>query len=244
MHRPFRATAFALLSACVIPFATGLALVPADAMAQISTRAYAPEDLRTLSRADQTRVISQEYAEQSRGARIPDDQLQFYLDQVNRSNWGFSRIKQDIATSLSGGTGPQPPVSDGNVVRCESVKNRRQDCAVPWRSTSRLSRQLSNTRCTEGTTWGSTRAGVWVTGGCRAEFVASGVGIQPPASGYSVTCSSDDGRERTCAWEIRRGQPRLIQQLSSSPCLENRTWGYRNRAVWVKNGCRARFGTR
>ena len=58
-----------------------------------AARAYAPENLRSLSRADQERVIRLEYSEQSNGRRIPDDQLRFYLDQVNRSNWGFSRIK-------------------------------------------------------------------------------------------------------------------------------------------------------
>jgi hypothetical protein len=49
------------------------------AQAQVNARAYAPENLRTLSVQDQQRVIAQEYAEQSGGRRIPDDQMQFYL---------------------------------------------------------------------------------------------------------------------------------------------------------------------
>ncbi len=40
-----------------------------------------------------------EYADQSSGRRLPDDQLEFYLDQID-SGWTFSRIKQDIAESL------------------------------------------------------------------------------------------------------------------------------------------------
>lgn len=34
----------------------------------------------------------------------------------------------------------------------------------------RVERQISKTRCVEGRTWGSNRAGVWVDGGCEAIF--------------------------------------------------------------------------
>ena len=83
-----------------IAIALCLASLAAPLVAQ--ERAYAPEDLRTLSYNDQVRVISLEYSEQSNGRRIPDDQLRFYIDQVNRSNWGFSQVKADIAKSLGG----------------------------------------------------------------------------------------------------------------------------------------------
>ena len=133
MKKPLLQSVFVLL----------LALAAGSAFAQIAPKAYAPENLRTLSVQDQTRVISLEYSEQSRGRRIPDDQLRFYLDQVNRSNWTFSRIKQDIATSLGGGSGwtPGPPHGGGNSIRCESDRNRPQSCATPWRGPSRLLRQ-------------------------------------------------------------------------------------------------------
>ena len=141
--------------------------------AQISTRAYAPENLSQLSSSDRSRVITQEYADQSNGRRIPDDQLRFYLAQVN-SGWNFSRIKQDIATSLrgngggwnGGGSGP----GNSGTVRCESQDNRERVCNTGWRS-ARLSRQISGTTCTEGRNWGSRNGTVWVSGGCRAEFV-------------------------------------------------------------------------
>ena len=96
MFRSLSATCLAL----GLAFA-GTAL-PQAAAAQ-STRAYAPENLRQLSLPDRVRVIEREYADQSRGRQIPDDQLEFYLDQVD-SGWGFSRIQQDIATSLRGGS--------------------------------------------------------------------------------------------------------------------------------------------
>ena len=225
--------------------------------AQIGTRAYAPENLSQLSSSDRTRVITQEYAEQSNGRRIPDDQLRFYQAQVN-SGWGFSRIKQDIATSLRGNGGGNGGWHGGNgggssggnnrTIRCESQSNRERVCNTGWRS-ARLSRQISGTQCVEGRTWGSRNGTVWVNGGCRADFVegrgnGGGWGGGGGNSNYSVTCSSNSNRQQTCAWEARQGRPVLLQQLSGSACVEGRSWGYSNNSLWVSNGCRARFGVR
>jgi hypothetical protein len=55
------------------------------------------------------------------------------------------------------------------IVRCESVKNRSNECRLDGRA--RMIRQLSGSPCVEGETWGQSRNGVWVTQGCRAEFV-------------------------------------------------------------------------
>lgn len=295
-------------------FAT-LAVSAPPASAQ-QGRAYAPENLRTLSIADRTRVIRQEYAEQARGRQIPDDQLRFYLDQVQRSNWTFSQIKSDIATSL-GGSGWRPPgpnPGNGNSIRCESNDDRSKTCRTPWAAQSRLIRQISSTRCVEGQNWTSSRGQVTVNRGCRAEFgpgngggqqqpvsvqcestddrmrtcgsnlhgqislqrqisstrcvegsnfglrngsvwvdrgcrgvflVQQGNGNRPPQPAYSVTCSSTNNRYTTCAWDARRGQPYLLQTLSSGACTEGRTWGYSARTgLWVNLGCRGRFGAR
>ncbi|WP_149195550.1 DUF3011 domain-containing protein [Luteimonas suaedae] len=211
--------------------------------AQPQTRAYAPENLRELSVRDQERVIALEYSDQSRGRRIPDDQLRFYLDQVNRSNWTFSRIKQDIARSLAGTSGPRPPVRPGNTIRCESDDGRSRTCPTPWRGPSRLVRQLSSAPCVEGRTWQSQGGRVQVGNGCRAEFAAGAQVRPPPVVGDRVTCASEGGRHRTCPWNAAAGQPRLLRQLSSQPCVQGRTWGYDRRGLWVDNGCRAEFGS-
>ena len=162
MKKPLLQSVFVLL----------LALAAGSAFAQIAPKAYAPENLRTLSVQDQTRVISLEYSEQSRGRRIPDDQLRFYLDQVNRSNWTFSRIKQDIAQSLGGNNGgwnPNPPPTGGQVT-CESKDNRRRECQTGFRRNAVLVQNLSGTRCVEGQNWGSGNGIVWVDRGCRGRF--------------------------------------------------------------------------
>ncbi len=306
-------------------FLLALAALPVAAGAQ-SGKAYAPEDLRQLSIPDRVRVIEREYADQSDGRLIPDDQLEFYLDQVD-SGWAFSQIKRDIATSLRGSAwqppssgwdqrnvtcssadrrytecqlpfrgpavltfqfssapcvegrnwgqkpgliwvdggcraqfGPgrggnppglgngRPPVAAGGVV-CESKQGKRRRCPTGFRGPVRLAQQYSDRACVEGDTWDWTPGEVWVTRGCRALFVegrgqSGGRPDYGQGGGYNVTCTSDDGRYRTCAWEQRQGVPRLIEQLSRERCVEGSSWGYERGALWVDRGCRARFGAR
>lgn len=65
-----------------------------------------------------------------------------------------------------------------------------------------------------------------------------------PAAGYvarEVICSSVNSRYAECRVPFR-GTAVITQQISSSPCIEGRTWGNKPGAVWVKDGCRARFG--
>jgi hypothetical protein len=299
-----------------------------DAAAQAGAKSYAPEDLSQLTVPERIRVIETEYAEQSRGRRVPDDQLQFYLEQIRVSRWPFSRIKSDIAESLRGGSGsggsgggwsgggwqPGPGAAE---ILCESRDSRYVECQTGFRGEARIARQLSATQCSEGATWGSRPGLVWVRGGCRARFVEDDRYV-PPVGGnigltcesrdnryrecrtnfsgrarlvrslssapcvegrswgtrpglvwvnagcraqfaqdsgwggggggggdYNVTCSSEDGRYKTCAWNARNGQPTLIEQLSNTACIQGRTWGYdRREGLWVDRGCRGRFGTR
>ena len=228
-----------MLSALIV--ASGLLLATPTLHAQIQQRAYAPEDLSSLSRDDQVRVISLEYSEQARGRRIPDDQLRFYLDQVNRSDWTFGRIKQDIATSLGGSNGgwnpgPRPPTNPGNSVLCESDNNRRRECRTGFRGRAVLSQNVSQTRCVEGQNWDSDNGMVWVDRGCKARFVEAA----SSGSGGIVRCESDQGRRRECTTGFR-GNAMISRQLSSTRCIEGQNWGQRRGAVWVSNGCRAEF---
>lgn len=232
--------------------ALALAAVSATpvAQAQSSTRAYAPEDLRQLSTRDRIRVLETEYEEQSNGRRLPTDQRDFYLAQIN-SGWNFSRIKSDIALSLRGNGGWNGG-NQGNggaqrAVRCESVNDRYRECTTHFRNRAELARTLSRATCREDLSWGQRRGTVWVSRGCRAEFVESrsGWGQGRPESNYSVTCSSDDDSYRTCAWQSRFGRPYLVETLSRTACVQGRNWGYTaNNAIWVDRGCRGRFAPR
>jgi len=147
----------------------------------------------------------------------------------------------------NGGNGGNGGAGNGASVRCESDDNRQRVCRTDWRRAT-LVRQLSRAQCVEGRSWGSSNGAVWVSDGCRAEFAegrgGGWGGGNRGGSNYSIECSSDDNRMRSCAWDRRQGRPVMIQQLSKTQCQEGRNWGYNGSSLWVNNGCRARFGAR
>lgn len=55
-----------------------------------------------------------------------------------------------------------------------------------------------------------------------------------------VRCESVEERTRYCTTDIH-GDVRLVNQLSHSPCIEGRTWGWDREGIWVTEGCRAEF---
>jgi len=140
----------------------------------------------------------------------------------------------------------------GGVIRCESTKSRTNTCQADTRYGLRLARQLSDSACVEGRTWGVNRGGVWVSGGCRAEFVMGdgrygnggygngGYGNGGNGDGQRFTCESRDGRQNYCPIN-GGGRVRLVRQISGSRCDEGSTWGQDRRGVWVSGGCRAEF---
>lgn len=221
--------------------ASALAALPAPAHAQAQQRAYAPEDLWTLSPAEQSRVIGLEYREQSRGRQIPDDQLRFYLDQVRLSRWTFSQVKNDIAKSLGGAGAPPPPPGPGpgmQTARCESTDGRAKTCSMPWQGPSRLTRQLSSAACVEGRSWFNGNGRVTVSNGCRGEFQP---GTGPVGTQWTtLRCESIGGRFTSCGHDVV-GRAQLVRQLSNGRCIENRNFGVRNRQLWVSDGCRGEF---
>ncbi len=138
-------------------------------------------------------------------------------------------------------------------VRCESIKGRTQQC--PLQGRARLVRQISGSPCVEGETWGQARNGVWVTQGCRAEFIAEGRGSHGGGwgggghgngggwgggRGQVISCDSNDHRLRRCNVSIRR-DARLVRQTSRTACVEGRSWGWDRDGVWVNGGCRGEF---
>ena len=126
-----------------------------------------------------------------------------------------------------------------SVLTCSSNDGKRVYCDADTRGGVRLSRQVSGSPCTQGSTWGYDARGIWVDRGCRAEFeIASG----PVGRGAStlLTCSSNDGRRVYCDADTRGGV-RMVRQVSGSACTEGSTWGYDARGIWVDRGCRADF---
>jgi len=57
-----------------------------------------------------------------------------------------------------------------------------------------------------------------------------------------ITCESPRKGENYCRTRTQ-GRVDLVDQLSSTPCIKGRTWGYDDSGIWVRNGCRAVFRT-
>jgi len=133
-------------------------------------------------------------------------------------------------------------------VRCESHDQRNNRCPADTRGGVMISRQLSRTQCVQGRNWGWDNAGIWVSQGCRAEFVTGRGGHQsgwPGAGGHGqvVRCESNDKRSRRCPADTRGGVM-ISRQLSRTQCVQGRNWGWDRSGIWVDGGCRAEFRVR
>jgi hypothetical protein len=147
----------------------------------------------------------------------------------------------------------QPPYGGGDAVDCVSRNFSFMRCEVPWRDV-RLVRQLSDTACIRGQNWGLDKRGLWVDRGCGGRFVAAGHGGGPGYGGggwrpepgwdtrFDVRCDSKDYRYRFCSVDLGgAGRAYVSRQISGSPCIEGRTWGWNRAGIWVDQGCDAEF---
>jgi hypothetical protein len=56
-----------------------------------------------------------------------------------------------------------------------------------------------------------------------------------------ITCESHGGRAEACGTVQPGSSVTLLEQISSSPCIEGSTWGADNDSIWVSGGCRGVF---
>lgn len=147
----------------------------------------------------------------------------------------FTLILMSLALSQPGRLWAQ-----AQTVMCASDDMERHSCPVDTRGDVRLTRQISGSPCTQGSTWGYDATGIWVDKGCRAEFAVLPVAAAAQAQAQTVVCASDDFERHSCPANTRRGVL-LSRQISGSPCTLGSTWGYDNNGIWVDKGCRAEF---
>ncbi|MFK8010723.1 MAG: DUF3011 domain-containing protein [Marinicellaceae bacterium] len=164
------------------------------------------------------------------------------IRQISRSscnyNWGYNQngiwVDNGCRAEFSVNRGWDQSGSDSNIMVCESVRYKRNYCQtyLDGRDVFLLN-QLSNSSCVNN--WGYDRDGIWVTNGCRAEFV-----IEDRYMSYNdiLTCSSRNLKFQSCRADTRGGVE-FIKQISRASC--NGNWGYDRNGIWVDNGCRARF---
>ncbi len=127
-------------------------------------------------------------------------------------------------------------------ITCESQNNKFRDCPIATGGRVRLQQNISNARCEYGRTWGFDWNSIWVDRGCRGKFVVNGSGSGWESGNYGqrVKCESQNGSFKICN-VATYGYVRMVQQISQSPCVAGRTWGYQENQIWVGNGCRAEF---
>lgn len=173
------------------------------------------------------------------------------LRQLSRSpciegrSWGAQRDGVWVSDGCRGqflvGSTQKRPSADDRFVRCESKDGRSNHCAARTASGVELVRQLSRNACIRGQNWGWDERGIWVSGGCRAEFRAASARVDDDDDArQALRCESDEGRPRHCPADTRGGV-RILRQLSRAPCIEGRSWGADRRGIWVEGGCRAEF---
>lgn len=150
-------------------------------------------------------------------------------------------------------------------VSCYSQGNGANSCRLPSNTVNVA--YIGNDRdCREGDTWRRTGDSIQVRGGCGGNFRASyrgdggnwgggsgggqggngggnwgGGGGNNQGFAGEITCRSQNNREQSCSANTEN-RVRMLQQYSSSQCVEGRTWRYSRNAILVRDGCQARFG--
>ena len=147
--------------------------------------------------------------------------------------WVSGGCRADFAMDVN--SAPQ-----GATVVCESLNNTRQTCRADVREGVMLARRLSDNECLRGRSWGTTRNGIWVDHGCRAEFTLGANGYARSGNARTLVCESMNGKRSRCNTDTSYGV-QLTRQISSSSCSMGKDWGYDQNGIWVSNGCRAEF---
>ena len=163
---------------------------------------------------------------------------------VQGDSWGYDSrgvwVGNGCRADFEIGRGEDPaPGGASSTLYCASDDMRRHTCPADTRNAVELFRQRSEIECFFGRTWGYDAQGIWVDGGCRAEFLLRS---EWKSGGKTATlyCPSDDMGRHSCVADTRRGV-RLLRQRSEAKCVYDSTWGYDSLGIWVDRGCRADF---
>lgn len=79
-----------------------------------------------------------------------------------------------------------------------------------------------------------------VAGALAAMFLLGAIGARAVHAQATITCESMDNSYRDCRINTN-GSVRLERQISSTPCVYGKTWGFDYNSVWVDRGCRGLF---
>ena len=212
-----------------------IAILPARGLAQVQ-----PLALVTCESSGALRICPA--ATTWRGARL--------VKQISKTpclqgeNWGFDRrgiwVDKGCRGTFEAG---DPFTNAGERVTCASALGRRVECPADTRFGVRLVQQISDSPCRENESWGTGPRAIWVDRGCRGEFeVGRGGQISPPVTSVRrLMCGAVTGAQVECPTQGRATSVRLVRELSSGLCRQNRSWGFSDAAIWTNRGCRGEF---
>jgi len=134
-------------------------------------------------------------------------------------------------------------------IPCGSSDGAPRHCAADLRGLRFLDfQQQSRADCRRGDTFGFDARGIWVSRGCRAQFLF----VEDRGRGRdwrddrwqggatSLVCASQDGQRSWCPLP-RGGEVQLRRQLSRASCVRGHSWDASRDGLWVDRGCRAEF---
>jgi hypothetical protein len=99
-------------------------------------------------------------------------------------SFGFSGspVRGAAPASHSAAAIAAPQGSNQSLVTCESNNGKRKYCSIgDPRQSVEMVRQISNSPCVRGQTWGNDNGGIWVDRGCRAQFRVVSYGGSGPS---------------------------------------------------------------
>jgi len=142
-----------------------------------------------------------------------------------------------------------PAAASAQQLTCESRNYQQEFCPTGVTITRAwMLVQRSRSPCIEGQTWGFQGNTIWVTQGCEGDFGFQGVAPPPVVvapmrpSTSRVTCESRNYQQQYCPTGQQITSAWVIEQRSSAPCIQGRSWGFQNNDIWVTEGCAADFG--
>jgi Protein of unknown function (DUF3011) len=168
---------------------------------------------------------------------------------IEGRSWGYDRRGIWVSGGCEGlfeydGVRPQPmPVPGGRIITCES-RNYQQDFCESGDTIvgATMARQKSRTPCVQGRNWGWRANGIWVSGGCEADFEIQ-TSYRPgpvPGGAGRLVCESREYEYNVCpTGRIRDAH--IVRQISQAPCIQGQTWGVSRDGIWVDRGCEAEF---
>jgi len=158
--------------------------------------------------------------------------------------WGYDRkqiwVKDGCSAEFAVRGRPRPTIE---TISCESPDGTHAKCPADTKYGVALLREAGADPCMIGETWGFDDDGVWVAKRCVALFALGGYRLSPdavPQTAARITCESKPGEMNRCEVDTKRGVG-LIADRGDALCVLNRTWGYDERSIWVRDGCSAEF---